>query len=269
MDMRKLDKEPTLVNLKLLWLCGAILAAGCAAAETGALSGRNPPEAVKPAPAAKAIPPAAREKPELEVELWQDGKPVKPDARGYLLKPQPFLLHLRGDVGRVSYCATTDPKATAPLEQLKRPLVFFEGTGAATGGAENFCFIDPANENERIELFDATASFFTEKWGSAPADAAENATFLRKVCGQVPAIAYFSHFYFPSSSETENPDFYLKNFRKTFDGLIDGDYVVKTLDDQPVGQVGPVRIILFIDHPIGGKFDFRRMTWQFLDLRFE
>jgi hypothetical protein len=224
------------------------------------------PTAAEAAPAVENSAVATGQPHSLKITVLQDGRPVAPDAGGYLLKRQPFILHLAGDVEHASYYATSDKKDTAPIESLARPLVFFAGTGAATGGRENFSLRKPG-EADAVKLFDANALFFIEAWASEQADAEENAKFLREQCGSVPLIATFGHFSFPWAPESESPGFFLENFKKTPDGLIEGDYRVNTIGNQPVGATGPVRAVLFVGTPIGRTFS--RMTWQILDFRFE
>jgi hypothetical protein len=224
------------------------------------------PTTAEAAPAAESPTVTPGQPHALTITVLQDGRTVTPDTGGYLLKRQPFVLHLAGDVEHASYYATPDKRDTAPLESLARPLVFFDGTGAATGGRENLSLRKPG-EADAVKLFDANTLFFIEAWASEQADAEENARFLREQCASVPLIATFGHFSFPRASASKDPAFFLENFRKSPDGFIEGDYRVSTIGDQPVGAAGPVRVVVFVAAPLGRTFS--RMTWQILDFRFE
>jgi hypothetical protein len=197
----------------------------------------------------------------LEVELWQDGRQLPRQDGAYRLAPRAFTLRLRGDVGHVSYVATTRPEKTSPLEQVDRPLVFFSGTGGVWPGDALALM-----RKEELSIHFADATFFHEQWIARPARAEMLAGFLRDTLGQTPAIATFRHHSLGFAGRTTASGGSLEEQSPLGSGEAQADFRIQSIGQAPVGQKPCVRLVLFLHSPIGQTFS--QVAWARFDLRF-
>ncbi len=203
----------------------------------------------------------------VAIELWQNGKKVPRRGDAYRLRPAPFVFRLSGDVRWASYFASTDGLLEKKLASLKQPLVFFSGTRAAGDCDALFVHKRESESGEAEDLHPANKQYFqTTIWGMKAAEAEATAKFLGQEFGTTPLVAEFGHFPFPHESRDECPPFYLTNLSRLEGGRIQGDMPIGSINDDPVGLIPRVRLLLFIESPLGQ--DFQRVIWTAVSLDF-
>jgi len=196
-------------NLLILLACAlAVGLLGLVLLRPGKDQNKKRPPAGKPGTARGTLEPLRIADGALEVGIRQDGRLVPREGRRWRLRPEPFALHLRGEVKLASYYVTEDPGATAELEKIEKsgkPLVFFKGTGMAIPPTGNLSLaIEP------MTFFEASPDYFKDRWGTSPKEAIALAESLRQGLGVTPRTAEVGHGYFASEGETGGPGYRLR-----------------------------------------------------------
>ena len=203
----------------------------------------------------------------VRIEIWQDGKQVPRFGDTYRLKPRPFVFRLHGNKACASYHASKDGFLEKELVKLDRPVVFSVGTGTAVIAHHLWLYKRDESPQRDEHFFDGDEKSFIKENFYEKSEARKVAVLLKKELDAVPFVSTYSHTIFPYESRSRFPQYYLENFKELEEGVIQGDYRIDLVGGKPIGQVSPVRLILFIRSPISDMF--QRVKWKAVNLRFE
>ncbi len=172
------------------------------------------------------------------IEFLQNGMSVplmvKENQGSISLKPEPFSIRMHGDGQNVSIMAFRNRLLFLPIEQSKKPVAVFGGTG--NGYTKNN--IDLYTTDEPLETYDGSKSFFTDVWGVQPAEAVELSSFLEKAIGITPTVLVAVRYYLPLDSEL---------------------LTIDTVDGSKIQNGKPILLVVFLEKELGQ--DFSEVRW--------